>query len=791
MTDGFVVVDKPAGWTSHDAVARCRKVFGQKRVGHAGTLDPDATGVLARRARAGDAPAEVRRRSREGVRRRGRASARPPRRSTPSGEVTGRSTWAALTSTTCAPPPRSSSATSSRSRRWCRPCRSAGKRLHALARKGIEVERAPRPVTMHSLRRQGLGRTRRVRRRRRVLDRHLHPHAGRRHRRGARRRRAPAQPAAPRHRLVRRCRGRAARRAHARGRAADGRSRGAPADDHGRRRQASTPSPTAAHCSTTRSSGSSPNTWRCSTPRGELVAVYRPVDERLVADVVLARWLAFSADAGRHRLRCRTRPRRRARLGRHDRRVRRPAPRPPQRDRRGPPPRGDPQRVERDGHLRPPSGRGRAARVGAVPPHVARPEDRAARANRARPRVRGRVRRRALARDRRGFRQRSAGRRAAGARRRRRPRLPLRQGPRRQRRDAATRRRGARLRRARHAPGRHRRRSGVLDADPRPAARRRSRAGGRVCSVVPTKCAAPSCTATPAGASSASRRPTSPCPTACACPPTASTPRCTRRPTASRVRRRCRSVAGRRSTSTPRRRCSRRTSSTSTATSTTSPPAVGFVERLRGEQRFEHVDDLIKQMHADVAATRAALGFTDGQTRRSLTVSRQTALAAGLDLGGAALGLEPALDGPFGRPGLHTRSLDLERERQPFGQAPARLPPRLRSCERSWLATHPHRRAELLQQPGPLPGPSAGEFATSKTTSTRVLAVLTCWPPGPPERREAPDQLVVRDRAAPGHPQHVPKRTAPATLEPRLARHHARDHSIEKFQGLLLHAHDC
>ncbi|HVV35832.1 MAG TPA: bifunctional riboflavin kinase/FAD synthetase [Acidimicrobiales bacterium] len=39
------------------------------------------------------------------------------------------------------------------------------------------------------------------------------------------------------------------------------------------------------------------------------------------------------------------------------------------------------------------------------------------------------------------------------------------------------------------------------------------------------------------------------------------------------------------------------------------PAAVAFVERLRGEQRFDHVDDLIKQMHADVAATRAALGF--------------------------------------------------------------------------------------------------------------------------------------------------------------------------------------
>jgi tRNA pseudouridine55 synthase len=46
VIDGLAVVDKPAGMTSHDVVARCRRIFGQKRVGHAGTLDPDATGVL-------------------------------------------------------------------------------------------------------------------------------------------------------------------------------------------------------------------------------------------------------------------------------------------------------------------------------------------------------------------------------------------------------------------------------------------------------------------------------------------------------------------------------------------------------------------------------------------------------------------------------------------------------------------------------------------------------------------------------------------------------------------------
>jgi tRNA pseudouridine55 synthase len=43
---GLVVVDKPAGMTSHDVVGRCRRIFGTRRVGHAGTLDPMATGVL-------------------------------------------------------------------------------------------------------------------------------------------------------------------------------------------------------------------------------------------------------------------------------------------------------------------------------------------------------------------------------------------------------------------------------------------------------------------------------------------------------------------------------------------------------------------------------------------------------------------------------------------------------------------------------------------------------------------------------------------------------------------------
>src|SRR5229473_2472847 len=44
--DGALIIDKPAGVTSHDVVARVRKTIGERRVGHTGTLDPFATGVL-------------------------------------------------------------------------------------------------------------------------------------------------------------------------------------------------------------------------------------------------------------------------------------------------------------------------------------------------------------------------------------------------------------------------------------------------------------------------------------------------------------------------------------------------------------------------------------------------------------------------------------------------------------------------------------------------------------------------------------------------------------------------
>ncbi len=46
VADGLLIVDKAAGWTSHDVVASCRRLLQTKRIGHAGTLDPMATGVL-------------------------------------------------------------------------------------------------------------------------------------------------------------------------------------------------------------------------------------------------------------------------------------------------------------------------------------------------------------------------------------------------------------------------------------------------------------------------------------------------------------------------------------------------------------------------------------------------------------------------------------------------------------------------------------------------------------------------------------------------------------------------
>lgn len=145
---GFVVVDKEAGWTSHDVVARCRRIFGQRRVGHAGTLDPDATGVLL----VGLGRATRLMRFLTGLPKSYRAEVVLGVATSTldaSGEVTG--TWdmgaVALEDV------RQAAAGLSGAINQVPPMVSAvkvdGRRLHTLARQGIEVERAARPIIIH------------------------------------------------------------------------------------------------------------------------------------------------------------------------------------------------------------------------------------------------------------------------------------------------------------------------------------------------------------------------------------------------------------------------------------------------------------------------------------------------------------------------------------------------------------------------------------------------------------------------------------------------------------------
>ncbi len=146
-TVGMVVVDKEAGWTSHDAVARCRRIFSQRRVGHAGTLDPDATGVLL--VGLGRFTRMLRfltglPKSYEGEVVLGRATSTLDA----SGIVTATSDMSGVTLTDV----RRAAAMLTGVVEQVPPMVSArkvgGRRLHELARAGIEVERAPRPVTV-------------------------------------------------------------------------------------------------------------------------------------------------------------------------------------------------------------------------------------------------------------------------------------------------------------------------------------------------------------------------------------------------------------------------------------------------------------------------------------------------------------------------------------------------------------------------------------------------------------------------------------------------------------------
>jgi tRNA pseudouridine55 synthase len=146
--DGLAVIDKPAGWTSHDVVAKLRGVLGTRKVGHAGTLDPDATGVLL--VGVGRATRLMRfmtalPKSYVGEIVLGTETSTLDA----AGEVTAthemdgvtleaaRAAAVELTGDILQVPPMVSAV------------KVGGRRLHELAREGIEVERDARPVTVH------------------------------------------------------------------------------------------------------------------------------------------------------------------------------------------------------------------------------------------------------------------------------------------------------------------------------------------------------------------------------------------------------------------------------------------------------------------------------------------------------------------------------------------------------------------------------------------------------------------------------------------------------------------
>ena len=149
-THGLVLLDKPSGWTSHDVVAKLRKILGERQIGHAGTLDPDATGLLVigvgngtRLLRfLGDMDKTYECEIVFGSTTDTLDDTGTVTGTFATGEVDVESARRAiatnLTGEILQVPPMVSA------------LKVDGKRLHQLAREGIEVERKPRPVTVHS-----------------------------------------------------------------------------------------------------------------------------------------------------------------------------------------------------------------------------------------------------------------------------------------------------------------------------------------------------------------------------------------------------------------------------------------------------------------------------------------------------------------------------------------------------------------------------------------------------------------------------------------------------------------
>jgi len=148
--DGLVVVDKPAGWTSHDVVAKSRGLLGTRKVGHAGTLDPDATGVLL--LGVGRATKLLRFLSPLGKAYVGEMVLGTE---TSTLDAAGDVTATYDMSGTTLDEVQTAAAGFVGPIEQIPPMVSAvkigGKRLHELARQGVEVERPARPVTIHEL----------------------------------------------------------------------------------------------------------------------------------------------------------------------------------------------------------------------------------------------------------------------------------------------------------------------------------------------------------------------------------------------------------------------------------------------------------------------------------------------------------------------------------------------------------------------------------------------------------------------------------------------------------------
>ena len=145
-----MVVDKPAGITSHDVVARCRRIFGQRQVGHGGTLDPGATGVLV--VGLGGATRLLRFLAELPKSYQGELVLGVETRTLDAdGEVVATHDMAGVTLDDVRAAARRFVGRIEQVPPMVSAVKVGGRRLHQLARSGAEVERAARPVVIHRL----------------------------------------------------------------------------------------------------------------------------------------------------------------------------------------------------------------------------------------------------------------------------------------------------------------------------------------------------------------------------------------------------------------------------------------------------------------------------------------------------------------------------------------------------------------------------------------------------------------------------------------------------------------